>query len=171
MKKLFLILILLVGVSAGSYAQKFALIDMEYILSNISSYETANEQLEALSKKWQAEIEAGQQEVQSMYKSYQADLVFLSGDQKTKRENEIVAKEKALQELKNKYFGPEGELFKRREALIQPIQDEIYEAVKAVSEAKGYQLVLDRSSAESVIFASPKIDISNEVLAKMGYSK
>lgn len=171
MKKLFLIIILLVGVSAGSYAQKFALIDMEYILNNISSYETANEQLEALSKKWQAEVEAGQQEVQSMYKSYQADLVFLSGDQKTKRENEIVAKEKALQELKNKYFGPEGELFKRREALIQPIQDEIYEAVKAVSEAKGYQLVIDRSSAESVIFASPKIDISNEVLAKMGYSK
>jgi len=171
MKKLFLLLILLSGITISSNAQKFALIDMEYILDNISSYETANEQLDALSKKWQAEVEAGQQEVQTMYKAYQADLVFLSGDQKTKRENEIVQREKSLQELKAKYFGPEGELFKRREALIQPIQDEIYNAVKEISDAKGYQLIIDRSSAESVIFASPKIDISNEVLAKLGYSK
>lgn len=171
MKRFILLLMLFVGVACGGYAQKFALIDMEYILKNISSYETANEQLEVLSKKWQSEVDKSQQNIQTMYKSYQSDLVFLSAEQKTKRENEIVEKEKSLQELKRKYFGPEGELFKRREALVKPIQDEIYNAVKEISEAKGYQVVWDRASAQSIIFASPRIDISNEVLSKLGYSK
>lgn len=171
MKKIVLFLALFLTVSISSYAQKFALIDMDYILKNISSYETANEQLDILSKKWQSEVEKGQQEVQNMYKSYQSDLAFLSADQKTKKENEIVAKEKALQDLKKKYFGPEGELFKKRETLVKPIQDDIYNAVKEISEANGYQVVLDRGSAESIIFASPRIDISNEVLSKLGYSK
>lgn len=171
MKKLILFLGLFLAFTASSYSQKFALIDMEYILKNISSYETANQQLEAISKKWQTEVETSQQEVQNMYKTYQSEIVFLSADQKTKRESEIVEKEKAVQELKRKYFGPEGEVFKRREALIKPIQDDIYNAVKEISDTKGYQLVVDRASASSVIFASPRIDISNEVLSKLGYSK
>lgn len=171
MKKIFLLSILLLGLTGSSYAQKFALIDMEYILKNISSYETANEQIEVLSKKWQSEVDKVQQDIQTMYKSYQSDLVFLSAEQKTKRENEIVEKEKQLQELKRKYFGPEGELYQKRQVLIKPIQDDIYEAIKEISETKGYQLVLDRASAESVIFASPRIDISNDVLSKLGYSK
>ena len=171
MKRIILLFALFVGIACGSYAQKFALIDMEYILKNISSYETAQEQIEVMSQKWQAEVEKAQQDIKSMYKSYQSDLVFLSADQKTKRENEIVEKERNLQELNRTYFGPEGELFKKREALIKPIQDEIYNAIKEISDVKGYQLVIDRSSAESVIFASPRIDISNEVLAKLGYSK
>lgn len=171
MKKLFLLFALFTAFATSSYSQKFALIDMEYILKNISSYETANQQLDAVSKKWQAELETAQQQVQNMYKTYQSELVFLSAEQKTKKENEIVEKEKSVQELKRKYFGAEGELFKRREALIKPIQDDIYAAVKEISDAKGYQLVIDRASASSVIFASPRIDISNEVLAKLGYSK
>lgn len=171
MKKVILLFVLFVGLASSSYAQKFALIDMDYILKNISSYETAQEQLDVMSKKWQAEVDKAQQEVKSMYKSYQADLVFLSADQKTKRESAIVEKEKTLQELNKKYFGTEGELFKKREALIKPIQDDIYNAVKEISETKGYQLVLDRASATSVIFASPRIDISNEVLQRLGYSK
>lgn len=171
MKRIILLFALFVGIACGSYAQKFALIDMEYILKNISSYETAQEQIEVMSQKWQAEVEKAQQDIKSMYKSYQSDLVFLSADQKTKRENEIVEKERSLQELNRTYFGPEGELFKKREALIKPIQDEIYNAIKEIADVKGYQLVIDRSSAENVIFASPRIDISNEVLAKLGYSK
>lgn len=171
MKKIFLLFALFFAFGISTYAQKFALIDMEYILKNISSYETANQQLESISKKWQSEVDVAQQEVQNMYKSYQSEQVFLSAEQKTKKENEIVEKEKTAQELKRKYFGPEGELFKRREALVKPIQDDIYNAVKEISDAKGYQLVLDRASASSVIFASPRIDISNEVLAKLGYSK
>lgn len=158
----------LLAVSAG--AQKFALIDMEYILGKIPAYERANEQLNQLSKKWQAEVEAVSQEAQTLYKNYQNEALFLSEEQKAKKEDEIVAKEKEASELHRKYFAPEGELYKKRESLMAPIQDEIYEAVKAISEAKGYSAVIDRASASSMIYASPKIDISNEVLEKMGYS-
>ena len=157
--------------SVASMAQKFALVDMEYILKNIPAYEMTNEQLSQLSKKWQNEVEAIQQEAQNMYKKYQSDLVFLSAEMKTKREEEIVKKEQAAQDLKRKYFGAEGELFKKREALMKPIQDEIYNAVKEIANDKGYQMVIDRASAGSMIFASPRIDISNEVLTKLGYAK
>ena len=174
MKKVFILSLVFLGsvLSASSaFAQKFALIDMEYILKNVPAYEMANEQLNTISKRWQSEIETIQQEAQNMYKSYQADLVFLSPEMKTKREGEIVAKEQEAQELKRKYFGTDGELYKKRESLIKPIQDEIYDAVKEIAAAKGYAVVVDRASAMSVIYASPQIDISNEVLAKMGYSK
>ena len=157
--------------SLAGMAQKFALIDMEYVLKNIPAYEMTNEQLSQVSQKWQNEVEALQQEAQNMYKNYQSDLVFLSAEMKTKREEEIVKKEQEAQDLKRKYFGPDGELYKKRESLMKPIQDEIYNAVKEISDDKGYQIVWDRASAMSIIFASPKIDISNEVLAKMGYSK
>lgn len=171
MKKIMLVGLLMLVCSVGAIAQKFALIDMEYILKNIPAYEMTNEQLSQLSQKWQNDVEAIQQEAQNMYKTYQSDLVFLSAEMKTKREEEIVKKEQEAQDLKRKYFGPEGELYKRRESLMKPVQDEIYNAVKEISEDKGYQLVVDRASAMSIIFASPKIDISNEVLLKLGYSK
>ena len=171
MKRLFLISCLLIVSAWAGTAQKFALIDMEYILKNIPAYEMTNEQLSQVSKKCQNEVEALQQEAQNMYKTYQSDLVFLSAEMKTKREEEIVKKEQEAQDLKRKYFGADGELYKKRESLMKPIQDEIYNAVKEISESRGYQLVVDRASAMSVIFASPKIDISNEVLAKLGYSK
>lgn len=157
--------------SVAMMAQKFALIDMEYILKNIPAYEMTNEQLSQMSKKWQGEVEALQEEAQNMYKSYQSDLVFLSAEMKTKREEAIVKKEQEAQDLKRQYFGPEGELYQKRASLMKPIQDEIYNAVKELAEDKGYQAVVDRASAMSIIFASPKIDISNEVLIKLGYSK
>ncbi|MDR0612144.1 MAG: OmpH family outer membrane protein [Dysgonamonadaceae bacterium] len=171
MKKIILLTLLTVIGTVGVNAQKFALIDMEYILKNIPAYEMANEQLNTISKKWQTEVEAVQQDAQNLYKKYQADLVFLSADMKTKKEAEIVAKEQEAQKLKRKYFGSEGELYKKRESLVRPIQDEIYNAVKEISEAKGYTVILDRASAMSIIYASPRIDISNEVLTKLGYSK
>ncbi|MBR3434032.1 MAG: OmpH family outer membrane protein [Bacteroidaceae bacterium] len=168
MKKLFLIL--LVMTSASAMAQKFALIDMEYILKNVPAYERANEQLNQVSKKWQAEVDALTQEAQTLYKNYQSEAVFLSNEQKTQREEAIVAKEKEAAELKRKYFGPEGELYKKRESLMTPIQDEIYNAVKDISDLKGYSLILDRASDAGIIYANPKIDISNEVLSKLGYN-
>ena len=170
MKKNLLItaLFCLVGLTAN--AQKFALIDMEYILKNIPAYERANEQLNQISKKWQSEVEAIALEAQTLYKNYQSEAVFLSEEQKIKKEEEIVAKEKEAQELKRKYFGPEGDLYKKRESLMAPIQDEIYTAVKEISDTKGYSVVVDRASAVSIIYASPRIDISNEVLEKLGYS-
>jgi outer membrane protein len=171
MKKIIALCSLMLLCSWTVDAQKFVLIDMEYILKNIPAYEMMNEQLSQVSKQWQNEVEAIQQEAQNMYKSYQSDLVFLSPEMKTKREEAIVKKEQDAQELKRKYFGPEGELYKKRESLMKPIQDEIYTAIKEISEVNNYQLVIDRASAMSVIFASPKIDISNEVLRKLGYSK
>jgi len=161
----------LIGVSFTGSAQKFAMVDMEYIMKNIPSYETANDQLNQISKKWQSDIDIQMQEVQKMYKNYQTELVFLSEDMKTKREEEIVTKEKAVQELKRNYFGPEGELFKKRQSLMKPIQDEVYTAIQDLSKEKDLELVFDKSSAMSVIFSSPKLDISDLVLQKLGYSK
>lgn len=155
---------------SGIWAQKFALVDLEYILKNIPAYERANEQLNQVSKKWQAEVEALTTEAETLYKNYQSEAVFLSEEQKTKREEAIVAKEKEAAELKKKYFGPEGELYKKRESLMAPIQEEIYTAIKDISDQKGYGLILDRASDAGIIFASPKIDISNEVLTKLGYN-
>lgn len=151
-------------------AQKYALIDMEYILKNVPAYERANEQLNQVSKKWQAEVEALNIEASTMYKNYQDEVVFLSQEQKKAKQEAIMNKEKEASELKKKYFGPEGDLFKKREALMEPIQEEIYNAVKEVSDLRGYSLVLDRASNSGIIFGSPKIDISNEVLKKLGYS-
>ena len=167
MKKLLILFIMLLG-TMSMQAQKFALVDMEYILSNIPAYERANEQLNQTSKSWQAEVEALNTKAQTLYKNYQNESVFLSDAQKKEREKAIVDKEKEAADLKKKYFGPEGELYKKRQSLIQPIQDEIYNAVKGIATARGFQLILDRASDNGIIFASPSIDISNEVLSKLG---
>ncbi|MBQ9678257.1 MAG: OmpH family outer membrane protein [Prevotella sp.] len=151
-------------------AQKFALLDMDYILKNVPAYERANEQLAQVSKKWQAEVEALQTEAQTMYKDYQKEVVFLSQEQKKARQDAIMEKEREASELKKKYFGPEGELFKKRTALMSPIQEEIYNAVSEIADLRGYQLVLDRASDSGIIFGSPKVDISSEVLSRLGYS-
>ena len=171
MKKIITLLLLASAAIMPSMAQNFALVDMEYILKNIPAYERANEQLNQTSKKWQAEVEAVNLQAQTLYKNYQNEVVFLSAEQKKTREEEILKKEKEASDLKKKYFAPEGELFKKRESLVGPIQDEIYNAVKAIAEQKGYQLILDRASDNGIVFASPSADISNDVLAKLGYSK
>lgn len=169
MKKL-IITCLVAIVSLAAHAQKFALIDMEYIMKNIPAYERANEQLNQVSKKWQAEVEALSNEAATMYKNYQNEVVFLSQEQRKAKQEAIMKKEKDAGELKKKYFGPEGELYKKRESLIAPIQEAVYNAVKELSEQRGYTLVLDRASDTGIIFGSPKIDISNEVLGRLGYS-
>ena len=169
MKKFILMAVMLVA-SLSMHAQKYALVDMEYILSHVPAYERANEQLNQVSKKWQAEVEALNTEASTMYKNYQNEVVFLSQEQKKAKQEEIMKKEKEASDLKRKYFGPEGELFKKRESLMSPIQDEIFNAVKEISELRGFSMVLDRASNAGIVFASPKIDISNEVLDKLGYS-
>ncbi len=171
MKKLFLTLAIAVVCAFGASAQKFALVDMDYILSSIPDYEMANEQLNQLSQRWQKEVEAVAKEAENLYKNYQNEMVFLTDDQKKQREAAIVAKEKSAAELRQKYFGPEGELYKKRQSLMKPVQEAVYNAVKAVSEERGYQCIFDRASSADIIFASPRIDVSNEVLQKLGYSK
>lgn len=171
MKKILGTLILcIVGLTSAS-AQKYALIDMEYILRNVPAYEMANEQLNQVSQRWEKEVNNVSKEAETMFKNYQSDMVFLTDDQKKKREEEIVAKEKEATDLRYKYFGPEGELYKKRLSLVKPIQEDIYNAVKAVAEEKGYVTIFDRASSQSIVYASPRIDVSNEVLAKLGYSK
>ena len=171
MKKLILALCLLTGITFSGIAQKFAMVDMEYIMKKIPAYETANEQLNQVSKKWQSDVEAQTLDVQTMYKNYQTELVFLSEDMKTKREEEIVTKEKAVQELKRKYFGADGELFKKRQSLMKPIQDDVYTAIQEISKEKDFDMVFDKSSSMNIIFTSPKLDISDAVLEKLGFSK
>ncbi len=171
MKKILTILTLTLGFAFAASAQKYALVDMEYILKNYPQYEMANEQLNQLSLRWQKEVEAKSAEAETLYKNYQSELVFMTDDQKKAKEQEIVNAEKAATELKYKYFGPEGELYKKRQTLMEPIQDEIYNAIKKIAEEKGYQTVFDRASSANIIYASPRIDISNEVLDRLGYSK
>ena len=171
MKKAIMILAVFCSLAVTGSAQKFALIDMEYILKSIPAYEMANEQLKQVSTRWQREIEIKAKEAETLFNNYKSEQVYLSKEQQSKKEEEVVAKEKEVAELRRKYFGPEGELYKKRESLMQPIQDDIYNAVKKISEEKGYQMVIDRASDASIIFASPRIDISNEVLTKLGYSK
>ena len=170
MRKSVLLIMVLFAVSMAANAQKFALIDTEYIMKNIPAAQSANEQMQEATKKYQSEVEALAKEAQKMFQDYQAKSSTLSAAQKTKKEDEIVAKEKSAAELKRTYFGPEGELAKMQEKLINPIQDEIYAAVKELSQLHGYDLVLDRASAAGIIFANPRIDISDEVLRKLGYS-
>ncbi|MBO5466618.1 MAG: OmpH family outer membrane protein [Prevotella sp.] len=170
MKKTIMLFAMLITALTMS-AQKFALIDMDYILKNIPAYERANEQLNQVSKKWQAEVEALTTEARTMYKNYQNEVVFLSAEQKKAKQDAIVSKEQEAAELKKKYFGPDGELFKKRTSLMTPIQEEIYNAVKDIADLRGYQLILDRASDTGIIFGSPKIDISNEVLDKLGYGR
>ena len=170
MKKIICLLSLVLFCSVAASAQQFALIDMEYILENIPAYKTQNDQLAAKAKVWQAEVEVIQKQAQDLYKQLQKEA-NLSATVKSQREEAIIKKEQEAMTLKQKYFGPEGELPKLQQAALKPIQDKIYAAVKLIAQEDGLELVIDRASAMSVIFASPTIDMSDEVLKELGYSK
>ena len=158
------------GIKTPVMAQKFsvAYVDMQYILKNIPQYETANEQLNMISKRWQKDIDAAQQEAQVLATNYQTEQIFLSAEMKQRREEEILAKEQEVLELKRKYFGQEGEWYKKRESLLKPIQDEIYNAIQDIANEKRYDVVKDRSAEPSLIYMSSKLDISDQVLEKLG---
>ncbi len=168
MKKLLIIIALTLPLAGFVSAQKIAYIDMAYILKNLPQYETANEQLAIVSKRWQKEIEQAQQEAQQLTSNYQTEQIFLSEDLKAKREDEILQKEKEAMELKRKYFGADGELFKKRESLIKPIQDDIYNAIQEIANEKRYDIVKDKSSDPTLIFLNVKLDISDLVLERLG---
>jgi outer membrane protein len=167
---LFVAILLLAFCSPALKAQKFsaAYLDMQYILKNLPQYETANEQLSMISKRWQKEIDAAQQEVQILVSNYQTEQIFLSADMKKKREDEILEKEQQVLELKRKYFGENGEWYKKRESLLKPIQEEIYNAVQEIADEKKYDIVKDRSADPSLIYMSSRLDISDQVLEKLG---
>ena len=171
MKKIIILSIYCLLLSLTANAQRIALIDMEYILENIPAYQEANSELEQLAQQYQKAVEAKAKEAEVLYNAYQKSASTMSAAQRSQKEEAIIAKEKETAALRQKYFGNEGEMRKKEEALIMPIQNQIYETVKEISMQKGYDIVIDRASANSMIYASPKIDISNEILRKLGYSK
>ncbi|HZL76979.1 MAG TPA: OmpH family outer membrane protein [Bacteroidales bacterium] len=169
MKKLSLIIGMVLLTSAMAVAQKYAFVDSEYIRKNIPAFSTAQEQLDKLSKQWEKEVADGYAVVEQMYKSYQNEAPLLSQDMKTKREEDIINKEKEMKDLQNKYFGVEGELFKKRQELVKPVQDEILKAIKDIAVEGSYAVIFDSSTGGNILFANPKFDISDQVLEKLGY--
>lgn len=150
-------------------AQKYAYVDTEYIMNNIPLYETAKQQLDELSEQWQMEVDEAKNQVEELYKNFQAEKVFLTEEQKVKREDEIIQKEQALRSLQQKYFGREGMLFSKRKELLKPIQDDIFNAVKEISQEGNYAVIFDTANSLNMLYTDPKYDKSDDVLRKLGY--
>ena len=167
MKKLLTVTLLVFGLISASMAQKFAYVDTEEILNNIPRYQQAQKDLDALSSQWQETIEAKYAEIDRLYKAYQAEAVLLTEEMKRKREDEIIRKEKEVKDYQKAKFGVDGELFQKRKELVQPIQDDVYNAIKELATANSYAVIFDRSSQSNILFANPKYDKSDQVLRKI----
>ena len=161
-----LALLLFVGVSM---AQKFAFVDSDYVLQNIPSYNAAQTELDKVSETWEAEVAVEYTEIETMYKTYQSERVLLTDAMKKKREDEILARERQVKELQAKYFGPDGDLSKKRLELVKPIQDAIYKAEKELSAEGSYAVIFDTASGASILYSNPRYDLSDEILEKLGY--
>jgi len=170
MKKL-LVSLILIAFAGVVFAQKFAFVDSEYILKKIPSYKAAQEQVDKLAANYQKEIEEKYAEVDKMYKDYQAEKVLLTEEMKKKREEDIISKERQVKELQKKYFGQAGLLFKKREELIKPIQDQVFNAVKEIATEGGYAIIFDAASSPNMLYTNPRYDKSEEVLQKLGYNQ
>jgi len=171
MKKLFITTAIVLATAWAATAQRYCVIDTKYILESIPDYKASQKKLDAIAEQWQKEIDAKFQDVDRMYKSYQAEQVMLTEELKRKREDEIVAMEKDAKDLQKKRFGYEGDLFKKREELIKPIQDKIYNAVQKLAASRMYDFVLDKAGGVTVIFSDPKLDKSEDILNSLGVKK
>ena len=169
MKKLMLSALVLMLFAGSTLAQKFAFVDSDYILQNIPSYNAAQDELDKVSETWEVEIAAEYEQIQTMYKTYQSERVLLTDEMRKKREEEIITKERAVKDLQAKYFGPEGDLSKKRQELVKPIQDAIYKAVKELSAEGSYAIIFDTASGAAILYSNPRYDLSDEVLKKLGY--
>ena len=171
MRKILIIAIILIAtVGFGfSQGQKYGFVDTEYILSNIPTYTAAKKQLDEIAAKWELEVKAQFKEVEEMYKKYQTEKVLLSDEMKSKREEEIINKEKSANELKKGYFGADGELQKKRKELVKPIQDEVYNAIKKIAKEGNFTIIFDIASNPGILYTDPKYDKSYDVLEKLGY--
>ncbi|MCF8367255.1 MAG: OmpH family outer membrane protein [Bacteroidales bacterium] len=164
----FVVFSLVMLCSFGASAQKMGYVDTDYILKNIPEYQDAQIEIEDLSKQWQEEIELKYADVDKMYKAYQADAVLLPEDLRQKREQEIVNFEREIKELQKKRFGNEGDLFKKRQELIKPIQEKIFNAIEEIATKKNYAFVFDKASGPVIMYVDSKFDISDEVLDQIG---
>ncbi len=169
MKKILLTLTALMLFSGITFAQKFGFIDSGYILENIPAFRAAQEQLNQLSAQYQKELESMHAEIEQMYQDFQAESVLLSEDMKRKREDVIISKEKDYKQLQRKYFGPEGDLFQKRQSLIKPVQDDIFSAVQELSNEGSYAVIFDKADGTTLFFTNPRYDLSDQVLQKLGY--
>lgn len=168
MKKL-TITTILIAFATVAFGQKFAYVDSDYILESIPEYQVAQNKLDELSVKWQKEIEKKFEEIDKLYEEYQSEAALLPADMKKKREEEIVRKEKQAKKLQKKRFGQNGDLFKKRQELIEPIQDRVYDAVKDISQKENYDVVFDKSGSLTMLYTNERYDISDRVLRSMGY--
>lgn len=164
MKKLLLVCAIVMASSWAATAQRYCVIDSKYILEKIPDYNNAQKQLDASSQGWQKEVDGRMQAIDQMYKSYQAERPMLSEDVRKKREDEIVAKEKEAKDLQKKYFGYEGEVFKKRQSLVKPIQDKVYNAVQQYAQSRGYDMVYDKAGGITIFYADPKLDKSDDIV-------
>ena len=168
MKKIKLLILFFV-ITNYSLAQKFAYVDTDYILTKIPEYNQAQDKLDNYSKGWQEEIEMTMQKIEKMYRSYQSEQILLTEEMKSARENIIFAEEKKVQDLQIKYFGPEGMLFSKRQELIKPIQDKIYDAIQQIATNNKYSVIFDSSSDLIMLYTNNNLDKSDKVLELMGY--
>lgn len=164
MKKIILGAVFVLCSGVAAMAQKYCVIDSKYILDKVPEYATAQKQLDNLSEGWQKEVDAKMEAVDQMYKSYQAERAMLNESMRAKREAEIVAKEKEAKDLQKKYFGYEGELFKKRQTMIKPIQDRVFNTVQQYATSRGFDIVYDKSGGITIFYADPKLDKSEEVI-------
>ncbi len=169
MKKLILLFGIAMVLVSGASAQKFGFIDSDYILENIPAFNAAQEQLDQLSGQYQKELESMYAEVEKMYQDFQAESVLLSEDMKRKREDVIITREKEYKDLQRKYFGPSGDLFKRRQALVKPIQDDVFNTVQEIANEGSYAVIFDKAGGTTLLFTNPRFDLSDQVLQKLGY--
>jgi outer membrane protein len=156
------------AISLQAQQQRFAYVDTDYILNNIPEYSDAQEELNTFSKRWENEIAQVYEQVETMYREYQTQSVLLPEDLKRKKENEILEKERGAKNLQMKYFGPEGDLFKKRQELIQPIQEKIFNAIQDIADTRNYAFIFDKASGATILYASPRNDISDDVLDEIG---
>ena len=167
-KKLLLSVLFIAAILFNTSAQRYAVIDTKYILEKLPEYTSAQLKLDQFSAQWQQEIDKKSADLEKMYKDYDAEQVMLSDDLKKKREDELFNREKELKDLQKKRYGYEGDIFKKRQELIKPIQDKVYNAVQRLAVAKLYDFILDKSEGITVIFADPKLDRSDDVLRELG---
>lgn len=171
MKRIILGLLMVAGSSLAVNAQRYCVIDSKYILEKVVDYKDAQTKLDQMAQLWQTEIDGKMQEVERMYKSYQAERAMLSDDMRKKREEEIMQKEKAAKDLQKQRFGYEGDLFKERQKLVKPVQDRVYNAVQKMATSKSYEFVLDKAGGVTLFYADPKLDKSDDVLKLLGINK
>lgn len=169
MKKLILAIAVIMAVSTTAFAQKYGFIDSGYILDNIPAFRAAQEQLDQLSSQYQKELESMHAEIEQMYNDFQAESVLLSEDMKRKREDVIISKEKEYKQLQRKYFGPDGDLYQKRQGLVKPIQDDVFNAVQEIADEGSYAVIFDKSAGTTLFYTNPRYDLSDQVLQRLGY--